>query len=151
MLGYRVVCDKYARGSVPGSSLTLDRTSFTWKFHSDKCGQNAQKSQNRIQLWRQKPFRAQKKESDQQKSDSDGASLGSPVQPVSTTATSVHSRRRSREQDDKTPHPTFTRSIITGYGSTTTEIVTAIRQPKPPVLLLFTMLGDSFTFIHIER
>ncbi|KAF7506038.1 hypothetical protein GJ744_012285 [Endocarpon pusillum] len=131
LLGYRVVCNK---------------TSFRWQFHKTKAGENRKPSQNRIQLWLPHRLSPRRREND-------GDSITTlPTQSsrslsMSTVATTVQSC--SGLQLEKSQRSNTTGSIILETVSGDQGGVNINPIPSP-VLFIFTLLNDRYTFLHFE-
>lgn len=152
LLGYRVVYDSFIETppnpdtEAPGA---WNGNNCTWQFHQKEKGYNSINSQNRVQLWQGEERGPHKKHREFPTSGSDEASVTSQTPSESTAATSMHSLPATESVN--TLLTKMTGSITSGQTSTRKDIVTVIRQPKKPVLFIFTMLDGKYTFIHIER
>lgn len=151
LIGYRVVYDSFIETPPnPGTeaSRAWNGNNCTWQFHRKEKGYNSIASQNRVQLWQGEERGPHKKPRESLTSGSDEASVTSQAPSDSTAATSMHSLPAAESID-----LLFNKkagSITSGQTLTGKDMVTVIRQPKKPVLFIFTMVDGKFSFIHVE-
>ena len=127
--------------ALTGYRVSHDMSNISWHIEFNRISKLGISGKARLQLWHLKPLPKIQPPQDTEPAERSSSSSGSlPHSP----ADSLNLRRFW------TSGTTLPASSVVSPVNGFPETGIALTRPEPPVLVIFTMLGDKYTFLHLQ-
>lgn len=128
--------------ALTGFRVSHDMSNISWHIEFDQFGKSGISGKARLQLWHLKPLRKLQQHRDDEPIETSSSSSGSaPQSPVES-----HKLRRFWTSATM---PLPGSSIVSSVNGSSGDAI-ALTSPEPPVMIIFTMCGDKYAFLHLQ-
>ena len=127
--------------ALTGYRVSHDMSNISWHIEFDRFGKPGESGKARLQLWQLKPLPKIREPKDTESAERSSSSSGhTPRSPTDSLKL-----RRFWTSGTTLPATSIASPVNGSHGAGI-----ALTSPEPPILIIFTMRGDRYTFLHLK-